>query len=106
MSDQIIDLQPEQILVVERVLARYLPISSQVWVFGSRAKGTARKYSDLDLVVDLLGSPISGDILADLAIAFEQSELPFAVDIVDWNSIGNEFRQAIENQRILLSVNR
>jgi nucleotidyltransferase substrate binding protein (TIGR01987 family) len=50
-------------------------------VFGSRADGTARRYSDIDL--GFAGEPLSAPRLALLAEAFEDSELPYRVDIVN-----------------------
>ncbi len=54
----------------------------EVWVFGSRATGHARPYSDLDI---LISQPRQLDwrSRADLADAFEASALPFRVDVVE-----------------------
>ncbi len=34
--------------------------------------------------------------LAELKEAFQQSDLPFRVDLLDWNAISAEFRNVIE----------
>lgn len=54
----------------------------EVWVFGSRATGHARPYSDLDI---LISQPKQLDwrTRADLTDAFEASTLPFHVDVVE-----------------------
>lgn len=54
----------------------------EAWVFGSRATGHARPYSDLDI---LISSPKQLDwrTRADLTDAFEASALPFHVDVVE-----------------------
>ena len=54
----------------------------KAWVFGSRATGRARPYSDLDI---LISSPMPLDwrARADLQDAFEASNLPFRVDVVE-----------------------
>jgi len=52
-----------QVLII---LAANLPHDAKVWVFGSRATGRARRYSDLDLAIDA-GRPVTLDELAQLA---------------------------------------
>ena len=81
-----------------RSLAAHLPHGSAAWVFGSRATGRARPYSDLDLLIDA-GRPLSLDEAAILAEAFSDSDLPYRVDIVDWHAISEHFRQLIAAER-------
>jgi len=45
-----IDL-PENILIQEKKINKQKVPDSEIWAFGSRVTGTAKKYSDLDLVV-------------------------------------------------------
>ena len=72
------------------------------WVFGSRATGRARRYSDLDLAVDA-GRPLTLDETARLSEAFRESDLPYRVDLADWQSIGDRFRQTIAADRTPLA---
>jgi uncharacterized protein len=81
-----------------------LPSQAKVWAFGSRAKGTAKPYSDLDLVIDL-GEIATLSLLAKLANDFEETTLPFKVDIVDWQSISEPFQNNILTGRIALAFN-
>lgn len=54
-----------------------------IWVYGSRANGRARRYSDLDLMLDDHGEPISIRIMGDLDEDFDESNLPIIVDLHD-----------------------
>lgn len=36
--------------------------------------------------------------------AFEESDLPFRVDVLDWHSLSNNFKRIIESQHIALSM--
>lgn len=101
MSDAALDLAPEHRLRVLDILATHLPKGAVVSAFGSRAKGRARRFSDLDLAVDV-GRRLTLDETALLAEAFSDSDLPFRVDIVDWQAIGDGFRKAIAGQRVPL----
>ncbi len=67
----------------------------EVWAFGSRTKGEARQYSDLDL--GLIGQgPISHQQLAQLREAFTESDLCWTVDLVDYQLAGPTIQQAIK----------
>lgn len=65
--------------------------------FGSRVTGGARPWSDLDLAV--LGRQRLGfERVALLREAFDESTLPFRVDVVDWHAISDGFRVVIERR--------
>ena len=96
-----LDLSPEHRRIVLQVLAEHLPRGCKVWVFGSRATGRARRYSDLDLTIDA-GRRLTLDEAAILRETFEESDLPYQVDIVDWHAIDDRFRGLIAAERVLL----
>ncbi len=57
-------------------------------IFGSRAKGTFKKGSDIDLVVK--GKNISFELVAGLKTKFNQKmQIPYHVDVVHYESISN-----------------
>ena len=72
---------------------------TRVFIFGSRATGSAKEYSDIDILVE--GSaPLSTLSLAQLRHAFQESDLPFSVDIVDASAITPEFYELIRTDAI------
>jgi predicted nucleotidyltransferase len=71
-------------------------------MFGSRATGRARRYSDLDLAIDA-GRPLTLDEIGGLTEAFSESDLPYKVDIVDWCNIEDRWRQTIMAERVALT---
>ncbi len=95
-----IDVSPQHLETIKAILLRRVP-DREVWALGSRTSGTAKEYSDLDLAV-------IGDIpldLAQLALLeddFDESELPFKVDIVDWATASESFRQIIRKTAVVL----
>ena len=79
------ELQAAEVCTILRTVLMPMSPSSQApakaWVFGSRATGRARPYSDLDI---LISSPaLDWRARADLQDAFEASNLPFRVDVVE-----------------------
>ncbi|GAB4397736.1 MAG: nucleotidyltransferase domain-containing protein [Anaerolineales bacterium] len=88
-----IDLAPKDLLTVLQILQTHVP-DYEVRAFGSRYHHTAWKYSDLDLaVVGAARLPFA--TLAAVRIAFEESDLPFRVDVLDWHTLSPEFQQVI-----------
>jgi len=98
-----LDLASEHRRIVLGIIAEHLLPTTQIWVFGSRATGRARRYSDLDLALDT-GRRLTIDETAILREAFDECDLPYRVDIVDWHAIDERFRRAIADQRIPLLV--
>jgi len=89
-----VDLRSIDREVVSSILAAHLPAGATVLVFGSRAVGRARRASDLDLAIDA-GRPLRLDEEAAIAAAFEESALPFTVDVVDLHAVSERFREIV-----------
>ena len=88
-----IDLNPKYLETVQHILAEYVP-GCEVRAFGSRVKWTAKDYSDLDLAI--IGSKrFNLREMHRLTDAFEESNLPIRVDVVDWHAISEGFKRII-----------
>jgi len=90
----ILEIKPEELKLVKEILKHYLP-GIKVQAFGSRTNNTAKLYSDLDLAV-MTEQPLTLAQGAKLTEAFEESDLPFKVDIIDWSTISDNFRKLIQ----------
>ncbi len=91
-----LDIRPDLLRLVQDILQRHVP-DREVRAFGSRVKGTARPSSDLDLVV-MGDEPLPLVVYAALLDDFEQSDLPWRVDVVDWATTAESFRRIIEQE--------
>ncbi len=97
-----VDLRPDQLAIVQAVLKAEVP-KTEVWAFGSRASWRARDTSDLDLV--LVGErALSYRTIARLRRAFEESYLPFSVDVMDWHAVSEDFRAIILAQKVVIQA--
>lgn len=89
-----IELSAQDLETVRRILAAHVP-ELEARAFGSRVSGGAGPHADLDLT--LVGEgPLDQRRLEALKDAFSESDLPFSVDVLDWNALSNAFRKAIE----------
>ena len=95
-----IDLAPEHRETVLALLRKHLP-GAAAWAYGSRTQWTAKLHSDLDLAV--FPAPRQARAVADLREAFEESNLPFRVDLFVWDEIPAEFHARIESTHVPLA---
>ncbi len=89
-----IDISPADEMIVNAILKKHVA-KCEVRAFGSRHKWTAKSYSDLDLAI-VGTAKLDKSVIYALQEAFEESELSFRVDVLDWYAISDEFRQIIE----------
>jgi len=93
-----------QLALIHEILAKWLP-AHEVRLFGSRARGTPKAYSDLDLVI-MGDTPMPLSTMGQLHEAFANSDLPWRVDLVDWADTSPEFRLHIANHSIPLPARK
>ena len=86
-----LDLRGEHLRIVMSILSDVIP-GVEVRAFGSRVLGTAKRSSDL---VVAGASRLDWKTMARLKAAFEESDLPFRVDLLDWHAIPEHFRATI-----------
>lgn len=93
-------MAPAHWTIVREILSRQIP-EREIWAFGSRARGNAKPYSDLDLAI--LGEhPLTTAQACASAGAFEESDLPWRVDIVDWSTTDESFRRIILRDEVVI----
>lgn len=88
-------LDQSQLEEVRAILNAHLPSDVAVGVFGSRAGGRIKRFSDLDLVLEA-EEELSLATLSALAEAFDESLLPFKVDLVDRRAVSESFGAIVD----------
>ena len=72
-----LQLEPQHYQIVKQILGKY---PFQFYAYGSRAKGNARKLSDLDICYL---EDIPDAIAFQIEEEFKESDLPFLVELVN-----------------------
>ncbi len=98
--DPAIDITAPQREIVLALLERHLP-GTTAWAYGSRVQGTSRPQSDLDVVV--FATPEQSGQVGALREAFEESNLPFRVDLFVWHEVPESFRRRIESEHAAMT---
>lgn len=91
-----INIVPEHLQIVKDVLKKYIP-NYEVRAFGSRVKDYNKTYSDLDLVI-MSDQAVAKKVLYKIEEEFSESDLPFRVEILDWQTISENFQQIISRK--------
>ena len=91
-----IDIKEQHLKMVREIFKKH-PYT--FYVYGSRAKEKARKNSDLDLCYK---EEIPERIIFKIKEELEESDLPFKVDIVNWESMKPAFQKLIEKNLKLI----
>lgn len=94
-----IDITAEQRKTLLLLLHRLIP-NIEVRAYGSRVKRTARRNSDLDLVV--FSAPEQRLQIAELKDELAECNLPFLVDLHVWNEVPERFREIIKKQNVVI----
>jgi predicted nucleotidyltransferase len=94
-------ITPDELSTVRAILTEHLPRDVRVYVFGSRAGGKPRRFSDLDLSLEG-AEPLSLIEMARLREAFEESLLPWKVDLIDRAAVSPAFGRIIDATKLAL----
>lgn len=94
-------LEEKYLIFLKSTLKKNLPDNAKFYIFGSRAKGTYKDYSDIDIAIDSR-KKISENTIQKISFEFEDSTLPYEVDVVDLNSVSDTFKSLITGDLIEL----
>jgi len=78
---------------VARIVRAHLG-GQEIRLVGSRARGTAKRFADIDVLV-MNREPLSPSARALINTAFEESDLPYKVDLLEWASLTPAFRDRL-----------
>ncbi len=92
-------IKKEHLNILLSIFTSYCP-NAEIWAYGSRLKGNAHEGSDLDLVVKSFGE--RNKSVYTLLDMINDSNIPFIVDIHEYNSLSESFQKEILKQYIVI----
>ena len=90
-------IEPKYLKMLTDIFDNYCP-NAKVWIYGSRIKGNAHSGSDLDLVIKSFNSDSKN--LYELRQLIHDSNIPFLVDINEFDRLPKYFQEEIEKNYI------
>lgn len=92
-----INIHPHHLKIIQSILLQH---PYKFYLFGSRITEKAKKFSDVDLFYkEKIPDPVLTKITGD----FEESDLPYKVDLINYNDSDESFKQIMELHHVLLS---
>lgn len=92
-------IEPKYLKMLTDIFDSYCP-NAEIWAYGSRIKGEAHDGSDLDLVVKSFNSDDA--YLFELKELINESNVPFLVDIHEFDKLPQSFQDEIKKDYIIL----
>lgn len=87
-------LTPRDVKTIHAIFKKY-PAVKLVHIFGSRAKGTYKPGSDIDLAV--INTGVNDELISKIKSEFEESSLPYMIDIINYPLLPHkELKEHIE----------
>ncbi|WP_396166185.1 nucleotidyltransferase family protein [Flavobacterium sp.] len=105
MSENTIHISNNQLQTTKSILKKSITKETLIWIFGSRVSSNYKPYSDLDIALqNTSNKTISLKTLASIKADFIDSDLPWKVDVIDYNSISGIFKQNVDASKINLQL--
>ena len=96
-------LQKKYLDQINQVLWQHLDKTrDKAFIFGSWAIGDNRKFSDIDIGIES-DRKLSLQLISQLQEAFEESNLPYAVEVVDFSGTTEQFKEVAKQATIPLN---
>lgn len=86
----------------QTLFSRLNPKKYRVFLYGSRANGKDWKWSDIDIGIEG-DEPVSREVLGMIREDFENSNIPYMVDVVDFSTSDPTFVSIAKQHTVALS---
>ena len=78
---------------IKKIVFSFLdPKTDRAFIYGSRATGGDRKFSDVDIGI-VSKRKLDTITLSDIKEAFEESDIPLTVEVVDFHNVSDDFKR-------------
>ncbi|MBC7428069.1 MAG: nucleotidyltransferase domain-containing protein [Bacteriovorax sp.] len=96
-------LRPEELQEIKQILQKTFGDleDAKVYLFGSRATGKHKEYSDIDLAINSKSKELSKKISL-FNEEWEKSKLPYKVDLTSWKDIYKSYLPKIRKEKFTL----
>ncbi|KLO22566.1 hypothetical protein X275_05800 [Marinitoga sp. 1197] len=96
------DIKEEYFNLIIKILKKHIQ-SCTIIIFGSRITGKSNEASDLDIAIDC-GKKLDLITLFEIEEDFQDSNLPFRVDLIDWQRTSESFKNIILNNCMKIKI--
>ena len=76
---------------------------AKLWVFGSRAVGKQKKFSDIDILIETKRE-LPPELLPIIRATLEESDLTIKVDLVLVEDLADSYRKNVDAQKVQIII--
>lgn len=76
---------------------------AKIYLFGSRARGNYKKYSDIDIALDA-GKPLPIQDVDEVKSMLNESNIIHLIDVLDFHSVNTAMQEAIMKEKIIWKI--
>lgn len=73
---------------------------AKIYLFGSRARGSYTKHSDIDIALDA-GKPLSTLDVDEVKSMLNESNILYLIDVLDFHSVNAAMQESIMKEKII-----
>ncbi len=73
---------------------------AKIYLFGSRARGNYKRYSDIDIALDA-GKPLENVDVDEVKCMLNESNIHHLIDVLDFHSVNHAMQQAIMKEKLV-----
>ena len=73
---------------------------ARVFIFGSRATGQYKKFSDIDILFEDPSDAIKDHLIFEITSEIEESHFPYKVDLVNFKNLATSYKASIQKEKI------
>ena len=85
--------------IVTNILRKFINLDKhKAFIFGSFATSKFGRTSDIDIGIE--GEKLPDDVYFNLVSAFEESDLPYVVDVVEFRDVSEDFKKVAKKEII------
>jgi len=76
---------------------------AKIYLFGSRARGNCKKYSDIDIALDA-GKLLPVQDVDEVKSMLNESNIQYLIDVLDFHSVNAGMQEAIMKEKIIWKI--
>lgn len=89
--------------LTDTVIEPLKQVYAKVYLFGSRANGKYKKFSDIDILyIPESSQPISSSLISKIVTTLEDSQFAYKVDLVSSKELAASYRPSVDTDKIEL----
>lgn len=93
------ELDPKYKAKIIAVLSALFP-DAKIYLYGSRARGTHRERSDIDIALDA-GEKLDFLDVGEARDMLAESNIPYTVEVVDLHAVSPKMRESIIDEKVI-----